>query len=235
MQKFGPQLLLFLILFVSHKSVLADEWLYSVTPYVWGSSVDGEAGIRGRTTSIDTDFADIIEFVDSGLSFNLQATNGTWSPHIDVFFVELEDSFDLPAATVGAELEQFVVEAGTGYRIRQDTDLLFGLRHQEIDLEVDFARIPNASRNKSWVDPFIGIRLRKDLSRQWDLTIRGDIGGFGIDSDLTLNLIVAGGYRFRENLKGFLAFRAFDTDFDDDGFIYDTTLFGLGAGLRFEF
>ena len=37
----------------------------------------------------------------------------------------------------------------------------------------------------SWVDPLAGVRWNWDISDTWSTNLRGDIGGFGVGSDLS--------------------------------------------------
>ncbi len=39
-------------------------WEYTLTPYVWTVSLDGEIGVQGRTTSVDANFSDLLTYVD---------------------------------------------------------------------------------------------------------------------------------------------------------------------------
>ena len=43
------------------------------------------------------------------------------------------------------------------------------------------------------------------------------------------------GYRFKEWFSAELGYRVLDVDYDDDGFVYDLTMYGPTAGFRFWF
>lgn len=62
---------------------------------------------------------------------------------------------------------------------------------------VDFSRLGNAlgrdvgfsrsfgvarSGNLDWIDPVIGLRLRHQFAARQEITVRGDVGGFGLQS-----------------------------------------------------
>ena len=109
-----------------------------------------------------------------------------------------------------------MAESGLTYQVanwgggRSSTalDLLGGARYwnQELDLSlavdtsVDLgklglersgSRAVARSGTLEWVDPFVGLRLRHELSPGRELQFLGDIGGFGVGSDLTWQLFVA--------------------------------------------
>lgn len=75
------------------------------------------------------------------------------------------------------------------------------------------------------------------LSDRWDLSLRGDIGGFGIGSDFTWQMTALLGYRFPlfgADATAAIGYRILDQNYDD-GFEWDMTLHGpvLGLGIRF--
>jgi hypothetical protein len=89
----------------------------------------------------------------------------------------------------------------------------------------------NVSGTQSWVDPFIGFRGRYNVTEKFYVSGRGDIGGFGIGSDLTWNAVGALGYQWNKRLSTELGYRCLSVDYSDDGFVYDTETSGLFLGL----
>jgi len=98
-------------------------------------------------------------------------------------------------------------------------------------------KIPTSdiSGDRGWVDPFIGFRARAELWDRWYAAFRGDVGGFGVNSELTLNLFGALGYQMRDNMTVELGYRHLSIDYQSGGFVYDTDMSGpyLGLGLTF--
>lgn len=92
----------------------------------------------------------------------------------------------------------------------------------------------HVSASKSWVDPFIGFRGRLNLTDKIYLAARGDIGGFGIGSDLAYNLVGAIGYQWNRKLSTELGYRCLSIDYSDGGFVYDTETSGAFMGLTFR-
>src|SRR3974377_596587 len=43
-------------------------------------------------------------------------------------------------------------------------------------------------QTKQWVDPIVGLKLKKNLTSKWHFSIEGDIGGFGAGSDFAWRL-----------------------------------------------
>lgn len=90
------------------------------------------------------------------------------------------------------------------------------------------------SGSKSWVDPLVGFRGRLNLTDKLYLAARGDIGGFGVGSDLAWNVFGSLGYQWNERLSTELGYRYLSMDYSDGGFIFDADMSGLFLGLTFR-
>ena len=91
------------------------------------------------------------------------------------------------------------------------------------------------SDTQAWVDPIIGFRGRYNLTDKCYFAARGDIGGFGVSSDLTLNAFGAVGYQWNKTFSTELGYRYFYVDYAHDGFVFDAATKGLFLGATFKF
>lgn len=143
-------------------------------------------------------------------------------------------------------------------------DLLGGARYNnlkitsdiEVDIREDFdpkfipLRITREQRivrrieqDNSWVDPFVGGRVRMETPGGLQIFARGDVGGFHVGSDFVWNVIggVGGGVWFCncEQLTWLLAYRALDTDYVTgsgfERFNYDMLIHGPISGVTYRF
>ena len=166
-------------------------------------------------------------------------------------------------AKAGLDYEITMVESGVTYEVARwagarstALDLLGGARYwnQELDLSlavdgsVDLgklgldrsgSRAVARSGKLDWVDPFVGFRLRHELAPGSELQFLGDIGGFGVGSDLTWQLFAGYGFDFwQSNLHGVIGYRALAVDYtqNDAGFKnnLDLILHGPVVGLSFR-
>lgn len=167
-------------------------------------------------------------------------------------------------AKAGLDYEITMAESGVTYEVarwagaRSSTalDLLGGARYwnQELDLSlavdgsVDLgklglersgSRAVARSGTLDWVDPFVGFRVRHELAPGSELQFLGDIGGFGVGSDLTWQLFAGYGFDFwQSNLHGVVGYRALAVDYtqNDAGFKnnLDLILHGPVVGLSFR-
>jgi hypothetical protein len=74
-----------------------------------------------------------------------------------------------------------------------------------------------------------------DLNERWFLNGGGDIGGFGVSSDLIWQLNLALGYRFTESLSTLIGYRGFGVDYSSGGFVVDTIAHGPVIGVSMGF
>jgi len=92
-----------------------------------------------------------------------------------------------------------------------------------------------ASAEKSWVDPYIGVRVQHPIAERWTLVGYADVGGFGVGSDFTWQALAGVNYEFSKAIAGKFGYRYLYVDYDKDGFRYDMANSGLylGVGIRF--
>ena len=92
-----------------------------------------------------------------------------------------------------------------------------------------------------WVDPFVGLRVRHELSPGHELQFLGDVGGFGAGSDLTWQLFAGYAFDFtvaHSTLYGVVGYRALAVDYSEGSGLnqnnIDLILHGPVAGLSFR-
>ena len=88
------------------------------------------------------------------------------------------------------------------------------------------------------VDPIVGGRVIYDLSKDITLTASGDVGGFGVSSDITWSALGLVDYRFDmfgQPTDFYVGYRALHIRYGDGGFKYDVTALGPVFGLRVNF
>lgn len=89
--------------------------------------------------------------------------------------------------------------------------------------------------SKAWVDPFIGFRGRVGLNDRLYLTGRGDIGGFGVSSDLAWNVYGALGTDLTERTCVEVGYRYYQNEYASGAFLYDAALHGPFIGVRIDY
>ena len=215
----------------------ADEVEYLFIPYLWTAGLDGDVGIGSTTVSVDVSFSDLAEYVDTGGSAIFEARADQWSYMVDAFFIRLTHVTETSPVNVDVEVEMTILETAAAYRLGDpgSLEVIAGARYMDLSTDFDFSIGPDLDSKDDWVDPFVGGRFRIPLGVDWNLQLRGDIGGFGVGSDLALNALIGLGWEVSDSVAIASAYRFLDTDFDDNGFIYDIAMSGLALGVVIQF
>lgn len=218
-----------------------DDWTFRSAMYVWGQALDGDVGIGRLNADVNVDFKDILEDLDIAAMGVFEVGRGRWSVLADLSYAEISDSVSpfpkLPSRSVNFEQKQFLGNFLLIYQLLQKDsmklDVFAGTRVNWLDVDIDAG--PGFSRDKAWADPLIGARFEAPVGEDFFFRALGDVGGFGVASDLTWQTIAGFGWRFSATGDVLLGYRAIGTDYQDGNFSYDVTAHGPVLGLEFKF
>lgn len=243
-------------------------WQLSVTPYLWAISVGGDAALGNASADLDVPFSDLIDELNFAVMGHLEARRDRWALFGDLTYSKLSADagfgpvgvgpFQIGANTVGpfpagpfafdVDIDLLMLEGGVAYEARSwpteggrrgSFEVLAGARYNDIEIAVDFARARTVERSADWVDPFIGARLRTGLSPRWGLSLRADVGGFGVGSEFTWNVVAGATYQWGANRDLFLGYRALYQKYQDDGgrfpLEYEPLYHGPALAVQFRF
>lgn len=106
-------------------------------------------------------------------------------------------------------------------------------------LPISGGRVFARSGSVDWLDPFIGLRMRHALGPGHKVTVRGDIGGFGIGSDLTWQALATYEFQIKTDLDAYVGYRALSVDYSQGGgansYRYDAIQHGPVVGFTARF
>jgi len=226
----------------------SSDWWFTITPYSWVTATEGDMGVAGRVAPVDISLNDTLEDLEFAFMLAAECGINRWAFGIDGIYGAFSSSAGLPAgaapftnATV--DFDQFFARAHVGYQIIQvdqaTLTAFVGARYSYLSTEiaVSGAGVADERRDgsKSWVDPVVGLHGSWDINERWFLKGGGDIGGFGVSSDLIWQVNAAIGYRFTNSLSGLVGYRGLGVDYTDGGFLVDTVAHGPVIGLSFRF
>ena len=139
-------------------------------------------------------------------------------------------------------------QLSAGYRLideRTKLDLVGAMRYNRLDIDLDLVSttsgilFPGGTRSLSgkedWWDPVIGMRLITPFSQKWSFFGYADLGGFGVGSDFTFQVIAGIKWQFSKIVSAKLAYRHLYQDFEKDNFVCDMTAAGPLIGVGFHF
>ncbi len=223
-------------------STIAD-WEIRTALYGWASALDGNVTLRGNQAPVDVGFDDVLENLDLALMGAVEISRGKWSVLADVFYAELSTGNQNGNRSFDSELEQFmgnfVISRNLIIEPRTKFDIFAGARvmslKTELEIDTNLVNTFTGSESASWVDPIIGFRFEQELSDHFFFRALGDIGGFGVSSDLTWQALAGIGYRINDSSSLLLGYRGIGTDYEKGDFGYDVISHGVLLGWECKF
>ena len=226
---------------------------FYVTPYAWFVGMNGTIGALGRTTEVDFSFSDVSDYVDFagmlGLEVVFNNTNGIVA---DINLIELGKQKAFGGVTLGGETRILLSDIAAFHRLTSKNfgekktsvmhlDVLAGVRIWDIDVELNldtpYMGSHTITRNRDWVDPFIGLRAQFLMNERLRFVLQGSLGGAGQTSsswDASAQLA----WKMGRHSSLMLGYRAVGVDRREgegaEQFIFDTTVQGPMIGLMFE-
>jgi hypothetical protein len=227
---------------ISSPALANGEWKFELTPYLWGATIGGSVATSDGTEISapapgDSSFFSL-DNLQGAAFLAFEAKRGQWRLLADGMYVSYSgDVRQGPLVTVSEEITGYIFEFAGGYQIASDSpwEVLGGARYFDVENELDLKPGPKGTTQKTWVDPFVGVRLTHPLSENWQLRARADLGGFGINADLMQNYVLEVDYQMTERARLRLGYRYLDADFEKDRFVFDASIKGPAIGVTFDF
>jgi len=225
-----------------------EGWHYVIEPYVMFPNMKGTTAIGGMEGEIDQDPGDIFSHLEMGAMFYAEAHNEVWALSSDLLYMKLGQGTppDVTAYSSNIEVSQIGWELAALRRVSPWLELGLAAVYNKIDAELEFAftaggpaPLIQARRKEDWVDPALVVRAAHEFNDKWFVRGRGNIGGFGVGSDLMWQIQLDVGYRFSTRSYMTAGYRVIDYDYEHgsgaDHFKYDMRTFGpqLRFGFRF--
>ncbi|MBL8582544.1 MAG: hypothetical protein JNL61_10010 [Rhizobiaceae bacterium] len=221
-------------------------WSFSVTPYAWAASLEGETAQFGLpVVGLDWSFRDILDHLDSVAMVSAEARYDRFSLFGDVNYTKLSSDFGTPrgvlAGSVGVSTEMFVGMIGSGYAILDTpsghVDVVAGIKTWNVETGIAFRGgvLDGISRtdDATWVDGLAGLRGSYNITPDVYLTGWGLVGAGG--ADLDWDVAGAIGYRINDTFSATAGYRAVGVDYERDGFLFDVTQQGPILALSINF
>jgi hypothetical protein len=232
-------------------------WEVRFIAYGWIPGFDGHAGQGANPPKLDISYCDVldnIDLIDCMVPVDLEVRYGPVGVFADLFYVKLSDQVRRDLVSVNLVGKQTILEVGGFYRL--DTcplnsqgssltvDVLGGARYNRlagaIGLEAPQQAI-SISRAREWWDPFVGPRVIWQVTDQFSLRARGDVGGFGIEncSHIVWQINAAAEYDICRNVLIQVGYRLLNTNFETDSgadhFTYNVLMQGPYVALGVKF
>jgi hypothetical protein len=242
----------------SNPAVGDNQWHLLVAPYAWASSIHSKVTIGNFDATSTVTFSDLLRNLQGAGQIHLEAQKNQFGFFLDPTYMKIRGDATFNGLHNGAAppvvrdltltMEMWLVEFGGFYQVgkwpingnsgqKVTVDILGGGRLWYLHSDLDTTSPINPTKTVNFVDPIIGARVTADLTKKVVVNLRGDVGGFGVGSDISWNGVLTFGYRFTPSITAMLGYRVLYVDYKADSkrVRYEETLYGPMAGVAFTF
>ena len=204
--------------------------------YGLGAAMSGEVTVGNATADLNVGFDEILDHLEFGAMGFGRVGRDRWSFTAEVVYMGLGASKDL----VSSDFDQWVIEARVASRVSPRLEPLVGVRYNNLSGEIRGPFGRNPSGTQDWWDPIVGATASMPVGRTLSLALHGDVGGFGIGSDLTWQAYPYLDWSFMETASLQAGYRWLDVDYESgsgaETFRYDVLTQGpqVGVTVRLE-
>lgn len=214
-----------------------DGWDFKLAPYVWFAGVDATIGIGETQGNIDAEFTDVLENLEYAGMLYLETSNEPWTIFADIQYIALDKETGRRFADYETDLDQLIAEIGARYVVADGewkVEPLVGVRFVDLSTTIWANESEVAARDVDWVDPFVGLRLETCTSDHSYFAMRGDVGGFGVGSELSWGANAQFGWELSDSTTVALGYKFLDFDYEDGDFSFGARMDGPFLGFSFD-
>ena len=213
----------------------SPKWNFNLRPYFFLSGISGSVTVP-PTFPMNSRFGDLLKHVKLGAFINFTAQKGQWGASGDFQYINLygEGSGLLD---VSLDLKNVIGEVDVFYEPDTAATLRFlaGVRAYSVKQTITIEGVELPAASTVVVDPILGAYGTWRLSEGWDFELRGDIGGFGVSSEFTYQMMVLFHWDITESLAIPFGYRVLGYQIKKDDILMDTRMAGMVLGLDIKF
>ena len=216
------------------------EWRQTVFLYGMGAAIEGDAQIGSIAVPVDISISDLFDALKFGAMAAYRIENEVWSFSGDVTYMNLGWSQQTQQGRAGSglDVEQITVMGTAGRRLSPHLEALFSLAYFDLSADLQVRLLQQrteVSSDASWVDPLAGLNYAVPIGGKWTHTLRGDVGGFGIGSDLTWHMITTFRRQNTDRFAWYIGYHVIAFGYEDGSGRnyqhYDLTQHGPSVGV----
>jgi hypothetical protein len=206
-----------------------DPWRFDFAIIGWGPALSGDVTVRGRKADVDVGLDELLDDLKGIAMLGFELRKEKFGFYAQPNWIKLEADGNVGPLNSTLEEELWIVDAAGFYQLHKwceerpvTLDALAGVRYWNVDNELT-VRGPggvinfNGSQSTWLIDPIIGLRAKIYFTRKFNLSLQGDVGGFGASdnsSDLSWQGVGTLGYDFTRHFSLSLGYRAISVDKD---------------------
>ena len=231
-------------------TAVKNKWNFLIEPYLMFPNIKGTTGVGTLPDAeLEADQDDIFSNFKMGAILYFEMAKDKWAFSSDLVYMNLDQDVETGAVinSGNVNLKQFSWELAALRKLLPCLDAGIGGRYNGIKTSMDLqtkelrngTTANSKSMDQSWFDPIIIARIKSTPGKKLIYQFRGDIGGFGIGSELAWQLQAYAGYRFSKLFQATAGYKTISADYEkgsgEDRFLYDVDTFGPVIRLGFNF
>jgi len=216
-----------------------NKWTFDVSLYGLAAGMSGDVAVKGIPADVNVGFDEIWDNLDFGAMGKVRVGYERWALTADVIYMSLGAAKN----GISAEFDQWMVEPTLSYRICNEFELLAGARYNNLSGDIigpgilPTPRVPSGTQD--WWDPIVGGTAKLPLGKAFSLNFRGDVGGFGVGSEITWQAFPWVGWQISKYFSVQAGYRWLYVDYTSGSganlFKYDILTQGPQLGLTVSF
>ena len=222
-----------------------SNWHLAISPYLWFPGVHGNIGDpNGGEIHFSASPGDLLSHFRFGLMGAVEPRYKRIVMPLDIMWIRLGDDKSLPNSpeqgVANLKMQEFILTQKLGYRVidseKIKIDGLAGFRYWHFSEQASFTTNDlNFSGAQNWVDPVVGGRIIGILTPKVEVNIGGDVGGWGVGSQIDYQIFGALGYRIKPAIALQVGYRYLYFDYRKSAGVYfDTATSGVFAGVTID-
>jgi hypothetical protein len=230
----------------THMNSISAEPTVSVRPYLLAGDIRGDVTTNGVESDFSQGFGNGFEKGNGAVGLDVDVHGDSVGSLSQLWFTTLGDTGttanlpDLDAAEQTLTATFFTQALGVSvYREgRNFVDLTVGGRLSSVENELTVrsqGREVEIKDDRIWIDPTVGLNSAIYASESVLFRLGGDIGGFGVGSDLTWQSWASLGVKISKRAGIALGYRVMYHNYEDGDFLYDVSMKGPTLGFDFGF
>jgi hypothetical protein len=202
-----------------------DDWRHTAFVYAMGAALGGDAYVGPLHVPVDMSISDVFDALEFGAMAAYRADNGTWSVTGDATFMGLGGTAEGSRRGLvkgDVDVDQTTLSLTLGRRLTPSLEAMFILSYFDLSTDVKVTTTGSAglvtakaAAGADWIDPLVGLQYNVPLGDAWRFNLRGDVGGFGVGSDLTYQVLTNLRWQASERIGVAFGYRLIAFDYED--------------------
>ena len=201
---------------------------YSVEFDLWIPDLAGDVTVLDLV--LEADFGDPFGNLEGAGAIHFEAWEAqSVGGFLDLTWVSVSQDPELPGGEGKIDFSMGFVEAAVASRMRHGDayfDVFTGLRWVRLEGALETPGGFDEGNAKDYFDPMIGVRVGGDLATWLSVSMRIDLAGFGVGTELTGNFVLTAGVKVSPSVTLVGGWRSMGIEIDEDRFDLDVVLRG---------